>query len=117
MIYIILALYALFAVGGSTCFKLGSVNTLSIEATRNVFSIQISWLSLIGMLMYAISFILYLAMLSKMQLSFLTPVSVGIVYTLTMVVSVLIFHESITLWKFIGATLVLCGVLIMTIKH
>lgn len=117
MTYIILAMYALFAVGGSTCFKLGAADSLSIEATGRMLSIQISWLSLIGMCMYAMSFLLYLAMLSKMQLSFLTPISVGIVYTLTMFVSVLVFHETITLWKGIGAVLVLLGVLIMTIKQ
>lgn len=109
-----LLLYAFFAVGGSTCFKLGSMEGLSLQLTGKAFSIHMSWLSLLGLCMYVISFLLYLSMLARQQINTVVPLSVGIVYLLTMVVSILVFHEVITLWKAVGAALVMCGVLIMT---
>ena len=116
MSIVLLALYALFAVGGSTCFKLGASKGLNLQFSADFFLFRMSWMSLLGLCMYAVSFVLYMVMLSKMQISILVPVSVGIVYILTMLVSVIIFHEPFSVEKIIGAALVLAGVVLMTIK-
>ena len=49
-------------------------------------------------------------------LSYLTPISTGVVYTLTLMVSILVFHEPMTLLKTIGTVFVLCGIVLMNIK-
>ena len=113
---VLLALYAMLAVGGSTCFKLGASKALNLQLTGGFFLFRISWLSLLGLCMYAASFILYMGMLSKMEMSVLVPVSVGTVYILSMLVSVVVFHEPFSVEKIIGAVLVLAGIVLMTIK-
>lgn len=116
MNFIVLIIYAVLAVGGLTCFKLGSQNDLALQVTGSVLSIRISWLSLLGMLMYVCSFLVYLSLIAKSELSYITPVASAVVYILTMVVSFLVLHESFDLWKCLGIIFILCGVIMMNLK-
>ncbi len=116
MSFVVLLVYALFSVGGLTCFKLGTQNALSIQVTTLDLSLKISWLSLLGMFMYVASFLIYLSLVAKTELSYLTPMSSAVIYTLTMVVSFLVFHEDFGLWKTLGIILIICGVVLMNVK-
>ena len=113
----VLIIYALCSVGGLTCFKLGSQQSLNIEIAKFGLSVQISWLSLLGMFLYIMSFLIYLSMVSKMQLSYLMPISTGVIYLLTMVVSMIVFKDQMTASKLMGAGLVLAGIILMNVKR
>lgn len=117
MFVIILAVYALLSVGGLTLFKLGSQQALSVGVTSTALSLHISWLSLAGLAMYVCSFLIYMGLVSKIQLSYLAPISTGVVYILTLAAALLIFRETVTPMKLIGAALVLCGIVLMNIKQ
>ena len=117
MIVLVIALYTICTVGGLTCFKIGAQQTLSILATKETLSIQISWLSILGLLLYIMSFLIYLSLVSKMQLSFLMPITTGVVYLLTMIVSLVVFKDRMTVLKATGAMLVLGGIILMNIKR
>ncbi len=116
MSIVMLLVYAGLAVGGLTCFKLGAQNELSLQVTAAFFSFKISWLSLLGLLMYVGSFLVYLSLVAKTELSYITPISSATVYILTMVVSYFILHESFDLYKGIGIILILAGVVLMNLK-
>ena len=64
MFVIVLALYAVLSVGGLSLFKLGAQHTLGIGVTSTAFSLQISWLSLLGLLLYVCSFLIYMGLVS-----------------------------------------------------
>ncbi len=113
---VILAVYALLSVGGLTLFKLGSQQALSISVTGGLLSLNISWLSLAGLAMYVCSFLIYMGLVSKIQLSYLAPISTGVVYVLTLAAALFIFHEPVTVLKMAGVFLVLCGIILMNIK-
>lgn len=115
MTIVLLLVYALLAVGGLTCFKLGAQKELVLRVTSSLLSLSISWFSLLGMFMYVCSFLLYLGMVSKMELSYLTPVSSALVYILTMLVSYFVFREGFTAWKAAGIAFILVGVMLMNI--
>ena len=68
MFVVILALYALLSVGGLTLFKLGAQQAMSIGVTGSALSLNISWLSLAGLAMYVCSFLIYMGLVSKIQL-------------------------------------------------
>ena len=114
--FLILILYACMSVGGLTCFKLGSQQALSVELTRTAMNVQVSWLSILGICMYVGSFLIYLGLVSRIQLGYLTPVSSAIVYILTLAVSLLIFKENYSLTQLLGMVLILSGVVLMNIK-
>ncbi len=113
---VMLLIYACLAVGGLTCFKLGAQNELGLQVTAAFFSLKISWLSLLGLLMYVCSFLVYMSLIAKAELSYITPVSSAAVYILTMLVSCFILHESFDLYKGIGILLILAGVVFMNLK-
>lgn len=113
---IIIAIYVLCSVFGLVLFKLGSVEALTLEATRSFFSFKISWFSVLGLILYIISFLIYMGLVSKNNLSYLLPVVTGAVYLLTMLSSVLIFKESIHYVQLIGSALILLGLVLMNIK-
>ncbi|MBR0368540.1 MAG: hypothetical protein IJH86_09155 [Clostridia bacterium] len=116
MFIIILAIYAVLSVGGLTLFKLGAQRALSVGVAGGILSVNISWLSLAGLAMYVCSFLIYMGLVSKIQLSYLTPISTGVIYTLTLAASMLIFHEPMSAMKLAGVLLVLCGIILMNIK-
>ena len=116
MFIMILAIYAMFSVGGLTLFKLGAQRALSVGVAGGILSVNISWLSIAGLAMYVCSFLIYMGLVSKIQLSYLTPISTGVIYTLTLAASMLIFHEPMSAMKLAGVLLVLCGIILMNIK-
>lgn len=116
MKYILLFLYAVLSVSGVVLFKIGSTVTLSIAVSRNVFSMQISWLSVLGLSCYVISFLMYMWMVSKNNISYLVPVASGIVYILTMLSSVLVLKEQVGKGQLLGISFILIGLLLMNLK-
>ena len=116
MQFIILLIYACMSVGGLTCFKLGSQQALSLEISKTTFSLQMGWLSILGMVLYVGSFLLYLGLVSKNQLGYIMPVTTAIVHILTFAVSLLVFKESYTLPQLLGFALIFIGVMLMNLK-
>lgn len=117
MFIVIILIYAIMSVGGLTLFKLGAQRALHIGITSTAFSLEISWLSLIGLAMYVCSFLIYMGLVSKIQLSYLTPISTGIIYMLTLAAAIIVFQETLTPYKLVGAVLVLIGIVLMNIKQ
>ena len=111
--YIFLVFYVIFAVTGSTLLKFGSsVNAKSLFVVPFI-DMKISLISLLGFITYGLSFILYTILLSKFDLSFISPLTVGIVYVLLMITAFVFFKENITLLKLTGSSLILIGILLM----
>lgn len=105
--------YVLLASSGLILFKLGSTNN---NLTLNIFGLSINYSikMILGLLCYGFSFILWMLIVSKMNLTFAMPLSVAIVNTLVVVGSCLVLKEKITLTQGIGIFIVIFGVCIMT---
>ena len=113
---VLLVVYVLFAVGGSTLIKYGGIAKISTLFIIPFVNTMVTWVSLLGIVCYGVSFIVYIILLSKFDLSVLSPVTIGFVYVLLMVTSVLVFHEQFTIMKIIGCVLVLVGVMLVVIN-
>lgn len=112
-IFLIVA-YVASAVSGSTLIKLGGASVGSgILLKIPWVNLQLSTTSLLGILFYGISFFLYIILLTRFDLSFISPLTIGLVYLMLMLTAVIIFGESFTLVKIIGCLLILVGVLII----
>ena len=105
--------YVLLASSGSILFKLGSANS---NLTLNIFGLTINYSikMILGLLCYGCSFILWMLIVSRMNLTIAMPLSVAIVNTLVLVGSCLVLKEKITLLQGIGIFTVILGVCIMT---
>lgn len=108
-------LYAAISVTGLTLVKLGSGNPLSFSVGGTGFSVCIGWVTLLGVVLYIVSFLIYMTLVTKNTLTYLTPVSSAVVYILTTLVSLVVFRENMTPLQWIGWTLILVGVFLMNL--
>ncbi len=114
MINIILfILYVLLSSSGLILFKLGS-NNPNLSFGLFDLTIHFSIKSIIGILCYGTSFLLWMIIVSRMNLTIAMPLSVAIVNTIVVVSSCLILKEKITLNQAVGIFVVILGVSIMT---
>lgn len=112
LLFVLFTLYVLLASSGLVLFKLGTVNGSIIKILG--FSINFSWKMLVGIMCYGFSFLLWLYIVSHMNLTFAMPLSVAIVNTLVTVESCVFLKEKITITQGIGIFIVIFGVAIMT---
>lgn len=112
MIPILFIIYVCLSAGGLILFKLGS-NDMSVQITSQLFSVQFSWKMLLGILCYGCSFLLWLFIVSKMNLSVAMPLSVGLVNVLVLLGSSYFLKESISISQWIGVGVIIMGLAII----
>lgn len=110
---LLIVLYVIFAVGGSTLIKYGSLEKMGAFFTLPLVNVGFSLVSFVGIVCYGLSFLLYILLLSKFDLSFISPVTIGIVYVLLMATAVIVFNENFTMLKTIGCAIILIGILLI----
>lgn len=113
---LLLAVYIILSVSGATLIKYAGIAQVAPLFTVPIANLVINWVNLLGILTYGFSFALYIILLNKLDLSFLTPVTTAVVYTSLLVISVLLFNEHFTLLKTIGCILVLVGIILVVIN-
>ena len=109
----LVVLYVVFAVVGSTLIKYGGLSKAASLFTLPIVQDSFSLVSILGIVFYGLSFIFYILLLNKFDLSFISPVTVGIVYVLLMVTAVVVFGEHFTVLKTVGCALILSGILLV----
>lgn len=110
---ILVILYVIFAVGGSTLIKYGGLSKVASFITLPIVNVNMSLISILGVICYGISFLLYILLLNKFDLSFISPVTIGVVYVLLMVTAAVVFREQFTVIKTIGCAVILAGIMLV----
>ncbi len=116
MQYAVMIIYVLLSVSGLVCFKLGYSEGLIFRITQYNFQLKVSWLCILGLILYAISFLTYMGLVAKNQLSYMLPVVTGAVYILTILSSVIIFKETLGTQQVLGGVFILAGIVLINIK-
>lgn len=112
---ILVLIYVILTILGLILMKLGqNTGTISVDQGDVLFSIN--WISLLGLISYILSFLLYTRIIVNFNLSFIVPVTAGIVQILTLGFGIILFNETISKLSIIGVTLVIVGIVIMNIK-
>ena len=99
-------------VAGLVLMKYGK-NPGSIKVADGNISFGVSFISGIGLLCYIISFVLFTRIVIMFDLSYIYPVTTGIVQILSLLASKVVFKENITVQALIGASLVIIGIVVM----
>ena len=117
MINIILILvYIILTIAGVVLFKLGTQKDFLVSIATGIFTLKISLISIIGLVCYLCSFLMYMFLISKFDLTYIVPVTTGIVQVATFVLAIIIFKESVTVSKVVATGLILIGVILLNIK-
>lgn len=112
---ILLFVYVICSALGLTLLKLGMNNGLLFSVNAGAFEIKFHILLILGAILYVISFILNMAVMSKLNLSYFYPISAGLIYIAIAIFSILILKERISSIQIIGMLIILFGVVIMNL--
>lgn len=113
---ILIVVYIILTIAGVVLFKLGTQKDFLVSIATGVFTLKISLMSIIGLVCYLCSFLMYMFLISKFDLTYIVPVTTGIVQVATFVLAIMIFKESVTVSKVLATGLILIGVILLNIK-
>lgn len=113
MNWLLIITYIILSVAGQVLFKYGANKRFLFSYASGNINLSISWISVIGGVCYVVSFLLFLLLLSKYDLSRINPLLVGLSYVLTFIAAVTILRESVTAVHMLGIVLILAGVLLV----
>lgn len=107
--FLIILLYVATTSLGLILLKLSTSTGLPVSYIDNKISFNLNLLSVSGVLLYGISFLVYFYLISKFDLGYIIPLTTALVYVVIFVASFLIFKESFTALKILGIGLILVG--------
>lgn len=111
---ILFILYVLLSSSGLILFKLGAGNA-NIHIHLFGLALNFSVKSIIGIICYGCSFILWMYIVSRMNLTLAMPLSIALVNTLVVIFSLVFLKEKITIIQAVGIFIVIIGVSIMSV--
>lgn len=94
---------------GLITIKLSAASGLPITYENNKWALNLNLLSIIGTLLYGLSFMIYFYLISKFDLGYIIPLTTALVYIVIFFASFIIFKESFTAFKILGIGLILIG--------
>lgn len=95
--------------------KQGTENGLPIAINGAKLQFHLNFFSGIGVLLYGLSFLLYVYLISKFDLGYIIPLTTALVYAVVFIASYFLFKEVFTVAKIIGITLILSGVILLSL--
>ncbi|WP_086350441.1 hypothetical protein [Candidatus Enterococcus clewellii] len=106
-------IYVVLSSSGLILFKLGS-SSLTLQVQNSIFSMNVSLTTILGMLCYMISFILWMVIIGKSEVSYIVPLGVACTNIAILLGSYFILNETITTNVIIGAVLIIAGVILIS---
>lgn len=108
-------IYLFFTVSGLIFMKLGAGNS-NFQLSKNILNISLNIYLLIGLIAYILSFIMWIVLLKKYNLSYIVPITTSLSYIAVLISSVLIFKEKITLTNGFAIFIILIGVVLLNLS-
>lgn len=117
MAKLILALYVLTTSLGLIAIKLGTDTSLPISYADNKLQFNFNLYALAGILLYGLSFLLYIYLIAKNDLGYIIPLTTAFVYIVIFIASAVIFKEVFTATKIMGITLIVAGLIFLNLNR
>lgn len=113
--WICLSIYILASAMGMVLIKKGGSNT-SITFSKSLFGFQITWVMIVGILFYLVSFVLWMYILQLFKLTYISPVAYGMTYIFIMLFSRIFLGETINKNQIIGVVMIVAGIVVASYK-
>ena len=114
MKYLLTLIYIGLTTGGIFCLKSGGDSLML--SLKNGLSFKIGYVTMIGFFLYLCSFLLWQKLLSTYDLSYIVPVTAGVIQVIVLLLSSFYFKENISIINIIGTFLVIVGIVFISIK-
>lgn len=112
---LIMIAYLVFAQTAVLLVKLGSQGA-SLTIIKGNLSISVNLKMILGLCLYVCSFLLWVVLISRSDLSFITPIITGFNYIVPMGIGILLFHEKMSISQWIGAAVILIGLVVINYR-
>ncbi len=112
---IILALYVITTSLGLIVLKYGTKAGLPVSYIDNKLNFNINFYTVTGLSLYAVSFLLYIYLISKNDLGYIIPLAAAFVYIMIFAGSFIVFKESFTAFKLIGIAMIVGGLIFLNL--
>lgn len=114
---IIIGLFVLLTSSALIVLKLGLKAGAPLEFAGGKLHLNLNAYSISGILLYGMSFLVYIYLLSRHDLGYIIPLTTGLVYAVIFTASYFVFHEVFTITKIFGIALIVAGLLFLNIRH
>lgn len=112
---ILFFVYLFCTVGGLTLVKVGANNN-AFALNSSYFDLSLSYTTMMGLALYIVSFIMWIVIVQRYDLSYIQPIALGLSNILIIAASIFILGESIGLFQWLGIVCILGGVILMNIR-
>ncbi|MBP3609559.1 MAG: hypothetical protein J6J42_04395 [Lachnospiraceae bacterium] len=113
--YLLVILYVLAGSLGMVLIKKGGGNSGIVLGGAKI-NISMSMMFIVGMLLYLCSFLLWIYILQVFSLTYISPVSYGLVFIATAIFSHFILNDTISKEQIVGAILIVSGIIFASKK-
>ena len=100
---------------GLTMIKIGTSRESTLLLDTAGFDLKLSWILVIGLCIYVLSFLMSIMVMKRMNLTIFYPMSAGLIYILVSLAGFLVLRESFTFQQLIGMGIILTGIVVMNI--
>lgn len=114
---IMFLIYLILTTSGLIFIKSGGSAGPLLTKGGAFLGFTINWISAIGFVCYLCSFLLFTKIIVSFNLSYIVPISTGIVQVLILLASKFIFKETISSYGLVGAIIIIIGIIIMNIPN
>lgn len=108
-----LSIYIFFTLIGLTLIKMGAQG--DGKEIYQIIGFRLTPKLIIGVLCYGISFLLYIVVISQMQISLVIPIAAAINSIGTIIIGLSVFHERLVTGQMVGILIVIIGTLVIGI--
>jgi drug/metabolite transporter (DMT)-like permease len=112
---VLLVIYIMLCQSGLLFMKLGADDT-SVSAAERILSLNLNYYTILGMVLYVGSFLLYVNIIGRYNLSYIAPIITGVGYIITIVLAVTVLREKLSIFQWIGVGVILVGIAFMNFK-
>ena len=112
---ILIIIYLILTLSGLIFMKKGG-NPGKINISKKDIQLTMSPISAVGFVCYLCSFLLFTKIVVMFDLSYIMPLTTGIVQVLSLIFSKVVFKEQFTTTGIIGAVIIIVGIIVLNWK-
>lgn len=110
--YILTTLYVVFSSAGIMLIKLGG-DSLNLNL-KGSFSLKMGYITLAGLCCYLVSFLLWQKVLVSYNISYIVPITTGIIQIIVLIFSIVVLKEPYSIQSIIGVIVIVIGIVLLT---
>lgn len=117
MAYLLFITYILFSATGLLLLRSGAGEFTIALQSGGFLNFSVSFRMLAGMFFYVCSFLLFMILLPRFNLTYLYPISAGVLYVVIIISGVVFLRERLPITHIIGIVLVFSGVVMLNLQR